>query len=110
MEIILILISSLSFLAYGVAYFLSPTMKQEFIRFGLRNVGALVAALEILGAIGLLVGLFFFEPLILVSSGGLALLMALGVGVRIKVKDSVGQTLPALFYFVLNLVIFVIQI
>lgn len=110
MEVILILISSLSFLAYGVTYFVFPTMKEEFIRFGLPNLGAVVATFQILGAIGLLVGLFFFEPLILVSSGGLVLLMVAGLGVRIKVKDSFRQSLPALFYFVLNLVIFLLMV
>ena len=102
---ILILISSLSFIGYGIAYFISPQMKTEFKRFGLEKAGALTAVLEILGAVGLLVGLKF--PLILlISAGGLALLMFLGVAVRIKIKDNLWITLPALFYMILNSFIF----
>jgi hypothetical protein len=40
----------------------------------------LTAILEIVGAIGLLVGLLY-NAILLISSGGLALLMFLGVGV-----------------------------
>jgi DoxX-like family len=102
---ILILFSSLSFMGYGIAYFTSPNMKIEFKRFGLEKVGTLTAVLEILGAVGLLVGLKV--PIILsVAAGGLALLMLLGVATRIKVKDSLWITLPALFYMLLNTVIF----
>ncbi len=102
---ILILISSLSFITYGIAYFTSPEMKIEFKRFGLEKVGTLTAILEILGAGGLLVGLKFY-PILLISSGGLAILMFLGVAVRIKVKDSLRISLPALFFMILNACIF----
>lgn len=102
---VLILISSLSFLGYGIAYFTSPQMKNEFKRFGLENVGALTAVFELLGAVGLLVGLKI--PLILlISAGGLSLLMFLGVAVRIKVKDSLWITLPALSFMLINFYIF----
>lgn len=102
---VLILISSLSFLGYGIAYFASPKMKSEFIRFGLDKFGTLTAILEIMGALGLLVGLMF-NFILLLSSGGLALLMFLGLAVRLKVKDSLGAMLPALFFFCLNSYIF----
>ena len=102
----LILISSLSFLAYGISYFISPYMKSEFIRFGLGRLGMLIAVLEIIGAIGLLVGLWIHSVL-LISSGGLAVLMFMGVIVRLKVKDSLWLSLPALFFMVLNSYIFI---
>ncbi len=102
---ILILISSLSFLGYGIAYFKSPQMKSEFKRFGLEKAGMLTAVLELLGAVGLLVGLKF-RLILLISAGGLALLMFLGVAVRIKVKDSFWIALPALFFMTLNSYIF----
>jgi len=102
---VLILFSSLSFLGYGITYFTSPKMKGEFIRFGLAKFGMLTATLEIMGALGLLVGLMF-NSILLISSGGLALLMFLGVAVRIKVKDGLLATLPALFFWGLNLYIF----
>ena len=102
----LILLSSISFLIYGIAFFKSPHMKSEFKRFGLEKLGAMVAILELFGAAGLLVGLKFI-PVLLISSGGLALLMFLGVLVRIKVKDSLWLALPALFFMLLNAYIFV---
>jgi hypothetical protein len=102
---VIILFSSISFLGYGIAYFTSTKMKNEFIRFGLAKFGALTAVLEILGGLGLLVGLKFNFILVL-SSGGLALLMLLGFGVRIKMKDSFLVSLPAFFYLVLNAYIF----
>jgi len=102
---VLILFSSLSFMGYGIAYFISPQMKNEFKRFGLEKVGTLTAVLELLGAVGLLAGLKI--PLILlISAGGLSLLMFLGVAVRVKVKDSLWISLPALFFMILNLYIF----
>lgn len=98
---VLILISSLSFLGYGIAYFKSTKMKSEFKRFGLEKAGALTAILEILGALGLMVGLKLY-PVLLISAGGLAILMLLGVAVRIKCKDSVWVTLPAFLFMILN--------
>jgi len=102
---ILVLISGISFMAYGIAYFTTPHMKSEFIRFGLEKYGRLTAILEIAGAIGLVAGLWS-GYLLLLSSGGLALLMFLGVMVRIKVGDSLWALLPALAFMLLNSFIF----
>ena len=105
----LILISSLSFLGYGVAYFTSPQMKNEFKRFGLEKVGTLTTVLELFGAVGLLVGLKI-QLILLISAGGLAILMFLGVAIRIKVKDSLWISLPALFFMILNSYIFLMSL
>ncbi len=102
---ICILISSLSFLGYAISYFISPHMKKEFIRFGLEKFGLLTIVLEIAGATGLLVGLIF-NPILIISSLGLALLMLSGFIVRIKIKDSILVSSPALFYMGLNAYIF----
>lgn len=102
---VLVLFSSLSFLAYGIGYFTSPKMKNEFIRFGLIRLGMLTAILEILGALGLLVGLLFHQ-LLPISSGGLSLLMFFGVVVRLRVKDRLPALLPALFFLGLNSYVF----
>jgi hypothetical protein len=102
---ICVLISSISFLLYGVSYFVAPTMKNEFKRFQLEKLGLFIIVLELVGALGLLFGLLY-SPLLLLASGGLALLMFLGVMVRIKLKDSLWITLPALFYMALNAYIF----
>jgi len=102
---ILILFSSISFVVYGIAYFTSPHMKNEFKRFGLEKSGLLVAVLELFGALGLIVGLIL-NSILLISSGGLAVLMFLGVVVRLKIGDGLFATLPAFFYMLLNSFIF----
>ena len=99
------LISSFSFLAYALSYFIKPHMKNEFKRFGLEKIGLTTVLLEIIGALGLLVGLKFSFFLI-ISSLGLAILMFAGVIVRLKLKDSIWITLPAFLLMVLNAFIF----
>ena len=84
-------------------------MKSEFKRFDLNKFGIFVIILEILGAFGLLVGLYF-KPILLISSGGLAILMLLGLIIRIKSKDSFLVSLPAIFYMILNGYIFYLKI
>lgn len=106
---ILIIISSVSFIFYGISYFTSTNMKNEFKRFGLKKFGASTAILEILGALGLLFGLNFHR-LLLVSSGGLTVLMLLGVIVRIKMKDGFLISTPAVIYMLLNAFIFYLSI
>jgi hypothetical protein len=76
-------------------------MKNEFKRFKIEKLGLLTIVLEILGALGLLVG-FMFETLLLISASGLALLMLIALLVRIKSKDSILASLPAIFFMVLN--------
>ena len=98
---ICVLVSGLSFLFYGVSYFIAPKMKSEFKRFNLEKLGLFVIILEISGAIGLLVGLWYI-PLLLFSAAGLSLLMFLGIIVRIRLKDSLLITIPALFFMLLN--------
>lgn len=84
-------------------------MKSEFKRFGLEKAGKLTAVLELLGAVGLLLGLAF-QLILLISAAGLAILMLLGVAVRIKAKDSLWTTLPALSFMILNSYIFYISL
>ena len=52
-------------------------MKNEFKRFGLEKLALTIIVLEILGAVGLLVGLKF-QFMLVISSLGLALLMLAG--------------------------------
>ena len=58
-------------------------MKKEFKRFCLRKIGLTTVLLEIIGALGLLVGLKFYFFL-MISSLGLALLMLAGLIVRMS--------------------------
>lgn len=102
---ICVLISSLSFYAYVISYFVSPHMKDEFKRFNLEKLSLMIILLEFLGATGLLVGLKI-NSILIISSLGLGLLMFCGLIVRINLKDSVWISLPAIFYMFLNIYIF----
>lgn len=80
-------------------------MKNEFKRFNLEKIGPLTIFLQFLGATGLLVGLHI-NLILTISALGLGLLMFFGLIVRIKCKDSLWVSIPAIFYMVLNLSIF----
>ena len=103
---ILTLFSGLAFVVYGVSVFFSRKMQKEFNRFKLQKYSSLVGALEILGGLGLLVGVFY-TPILIVSSLGLALLMFLGVLTRIRIKDKLKSTIPAAFFLLLNTYLFI---
>ena len=80
-------------------------MKGEFKRYGLDRFRVLVGSLQLLGALGLLIGTR--RPnVLLVASGGLGLLMLLGFTVRIKIKDSLWLSLPSFFYMAICFYIF----
>ena len=78
----------------------------EFQRFQVSSYRVLTGFLEILGGVGVIIGLFQRE-IGMISSFGLFLLMAMGVGVRLKIKDTLYQCLPALFFCLLNGAIFI---
>ncbi len=98
----LIIFVALSFLFYGSACWFTQHMVDEFNRYGLPQFRKLIGALEIAGALGLIFG--YFIPIFqILAAGGLALLMLLGCLVRIKIKDTVSQILPAFLFLVLCL-------
>jgi len=98
-------VSSLSFICYVISYSASPNMKKEFIRYGLQKLGLFVIILQFIGALGLIIG-FKYPPILLFSSLGLSLLMMAGLLVRIRLKDSLWASFPALFFMLLNAYIF----
>ncbi|BFP41739.1 hypothetical protein FGF1_25840 [Flavobacteriaceae bacterium GF1] len=80
-------------------------MLTEFKRYGLDNYRRLTGGLQILGALALLAGLFY-SPLAITGSAGLSVLMFMGLTVRIYLRDSFIQSAPALFYALLNMMLF----
>jgi hypothetical protein len=89
------------FLGYGVACLFANGMVTEFERFGLSRFRRLTGSLEVLGALGLLIG-YAVPWLQLLSAVGLAMLMLLGVATRIRVRDSLFETVPAGALFLVN--------
>ena len=92
------------FLSYGVYYLRSDAMDAEFERFGLSRLRRVTGGLQILGALGLLAG-YLVPALVMMASGGLALLMAFALGARIRVRDPLLESLPAFILLLLNLFI-----
>ena len=101
LRLALILISAISFFAYGAACFLSDYMRREFVRYRLARQRVLVALLQWAGALGLLIGLEV--PLIgRAAAFSLTAMMLLAVGVRIRIGDPFRQTSQALIFLLLN--------
>lgn len=95
------LLSSFSFFVHVAHYFRSPHLKNELERYGMGKLGIFIIVLELLGAIGLLVGLVH-APFLTAASLGLGLLMLAALVVRAINKDSLLSALPAFFLMALN--------
>ena len=98
-------ISIASFAWYGMSCFVSAAMVTEFERYRLARFRSLTGMLQVAGSLGLLAG-YFFRPPLLLSAGGLAAMMLLGVLVRLKIRDPLVAAIPAFAYLALNLFIF----
>ncbi|MGY3054076.1 putative membrane protein YphA (DoxX/SURF4 family) [Pedobacter sp. UYEF25] len=97
----LTLVSAFSFLYYGLTFFTKSGMKEEFERYKLEKFRNLIGCLQLLGGFGLLIGLIW-QPALSISSGGLATLMLIGFGVRIKMKDGFLESLPSFAFMIIN--------
>jgi predicted acyltransferase len=97
----LVLFSALSFLGYGLGCFFSDYVKGEFRRYQLSAQCKLVGVLQCLAFLGLIAG-FTVPWLGQAAAAGLAMMMLVAFGVRIRIRDSVPQMLPALGYLALN--------
>ena len=99
--------ASASFFCFGCGYLLLPKMKAEFARYRLAHYRWIVGWLQVAGALGLLVGLWY--PLLgIIAGGGLALMMAVAVATRLRIGDPLKQCLPAVLYLLLNVYICVV--
>lgn len=106
---LILIFSGISFLFFGIICLYSNYMVLEFKRYDLEKFRILVGVLQLLGSVGLFIGLFYKNWAILASLG-LAVLMGFGFMVRIKIKDAFILALPSLFYALLNMVLFIILI
>jgi hypothetical protein len=97
--------SSFLFFVYGISCFFSAKLILEFKRYGFEKYRVLIALVEILGSLGLIGGLYY-NPLMLLSSAVLTVLMIGAVFVRMKIKDPILLWLPALVLLFLNMFLF----
>ena len=104
-KLFLVIFSGLSFLIFGYLCFYSSYFKNEFIRYGIPNFRKTTGFFQSLGGASLIVGIRIDE-LGVIASLGLTILMILGVIVRLRIKDGLLKTMPAIFYAFLNALIF----
>jgi len=97
--------SSIAFIYFGINCFYSKFIIAEFIRYELPKFRKLTGFLQLLGALGLLVGLYFSPILLLLASTGLCVLMLFGFIVRLKIKDNFVKSSPSFVFAALNLCI-----
>ena len=80
----------------------NPRMRLEFTRYGLNTLQRLLTGfLQVVGAAGLTYGIFHTKVGV-AASAGLCLLMFFGLIVRIKVKDGLYKSSPALVFMVIS--------
>lgn len=100
-----IIFTAVSFIIYGNSSFISRRMKSEFSRWGFSNHRKTVGSLQILGGIGLLLGIKF-NVLLIVTSICFIMMMSVAIFIRIKIKDNITDILPAITYLFLSIMIF----
>ena len=101
----ILVFSAISFIFYGINSFASKRMVLEYERWGFKSQRIILGCCQLLGGLGLLVGLKF-APLLTITSFLLLCMMITAVFVRIRIKERIIRILPALFYLVLTFVIF----
>tara|TARA_Y100000385_G_scaffold233182_1_gene245916 strand:- start:222 stop:479 length:258 start_codon:yes stop_codon:yes gene_type:complete len=79
-------------------------MLSEYARWGYKNQRILLGCLQLLGGIGLLIGILN-SVLLSVASFLLTFMMIAAVFVRIKINDSIIQMFPAILYTLVNFII-----
>lgn len=93
--------SAALFLYYGLSCLFADGMRAEFERYNLSAYRRLTGLLEVLGALGL-VASYVLPILVIPSALGLTLLMVLGVITRVRVRDSLVETVPAVVLLGIN--------
>ena len=106
---IIVLFISISFIFYAFNSMFSKKMKDEFTRWGFHNYRILISCTQLSCSFFLL--LSFFYPFLVIYCSSIFFIMMMGaILVRIRVKDSFSDTLPALFYFFLNALLIYIEL
>ena len=100
------LLSGIAFLIYGVLCVSGHSLINDFHRFGIDWLRIPTGYLEILGGLGLLIGLRWL-PVLRLSAAGLCLMMLIGFGFRLKFRDSVAESVPSFGFMLLNLYILI---
>jgi hypothetical protein len=97
----LVALSAVPFLYYGLACIWSPRLQDEYLRYGIPNLRVVSGILQLLGAAGVVIGLVV-APLGATAAAGLCIMMVLGVGVRVRMRDCVRLMVPATSLALIN--------
>ncbi|WP_026838617.1 DoxX family protein [Gillisia sp. JM1] len=97
--------SGLVFIYFGINCFYSKFIISEFKRYKLPKYRKLTGILQLIGALSLLIGLYFYPILLLLASIGLSFLMLAGFIVRLKIKYNFIKSSPAFTFAAINLFI-----
>lgn len=98
--------SAASFAWYGASCFWSDRITSEFSRYGLARLQKFTGALQLAASLGLILG-HWYRPLLLLSAGGLTVMMFMAVLTRRKIQDPLYAAIPAFALFALNLFIII---
>lgn len=97
----LALANAVAFLAFGGSLIFTKAMTADFARFGLERFRVTTGVLEVLGGVGVLIGLRW-APALRISLIGLSAIMLAGVVVRLRSGDALVEMAPAALLLALN--------
>jgi len=102
---LVVIFTAVSFIIYGYSSFISRRMKSEYARWGYNNQRKIVGSLQLLGGIGLILGLKI-NVLLITTSFCFIMMMTMAIFIRVKIKDNITDVLPAITYLFLSILIF----
>ena len=102
---LVVIFTAVSFIIYGYSSFISRRMKSEYARWGYNNQRKIVGSLQLLGGIGLILGLQI-NVLLITTSFCFIMMMTMAIFIRVKIKDNITDVLPAITYLFLSILIF----
>ena len=97
-----VVFTAASFLHYAASALTTKRMAIEFERYGFSDKRVFIAVSQILGALGLLMGLIM--PIVgILSSAGFTVQMVCALVVRRRIGDPFLQSLPAVAFFAISI-------
>lgn len=105
--ILLVLLSGPPFAVYGYQTLFGTPPRGEFDRYGMPSLRRFVGSMQLLGALGVLLGLWY-APVGALAAGGLSIMMALALIIRLRIHDAPGLMVPAASLGVVNALLVVL--
>jgi len=101
------IVSGGAFIFYGFETLFAEPPRGEYERFGMPQLRQLVGTMQMLGGVGVLMGLAY-APIGVAAAAGLTVLMILGLLTRLRVHDGPRLMIPAGTYAVINATLIVL--